>query len=167
MTPRLKLLWELLADDGVIFVSLDDNELYNSKILLNEIFDEKNFVQNFMWLHGKGKKDKYSRTLQQYVLCYAKRKDSLQPWVLMKGKNYTLILCDYRMPKMDGIELLKKIQKLKPELASRFLFITGSTEFMRDFDSFSKENSLACLLKPFTRDELIAAVNSVLRGSEK
>ena len=89
MTPRLKLLWELLADDGVFFVSLDDNELYNGRIILNEIFDEKNFVQNFMWLHGKGKKDKYSRTLQQYILCYAKRKESLQPWVLLKGKNYT------------------------------------------------------------------------------
>lgn len=88
MTPRLKLLRDLLTDDGVVFISLDDNELYNARILLDEIFGEENFVQNFLWLHGRGKKDKQSRTLQQYILCYARNKVSLQPWVLLKGKNY-------------------------------------------------------------------------------
>lgn len=80
------------------------------------------------------------------------------------NQDYDMILCDYRMPKLNGVELLKEIQKIKPKLARRFLFITGSTEFMRNFDSYFKENSLACLLKPFTRNELIAAVNSVMRG---
>lgn len=88
MTPRLKLLRELLTTDGVIFISLDDNEIYNAKLVLNDIFGEENFVQNFMWLHGKGKKDKNSRTMQQYILCYAKNKEALEPWSVLKNKNY-------------------------------------------------------------------------------
>jgi adenine-specific DNA-methyltransferase len=43
MMPRLKLLRELLSEDGVIFISCDDNELANLRVLLNEIFGENNF----------------------------------------------------------------------------------------------------------------------------
>ncbi len=44
MYPRLKLLWELLDEDGVIFASIDDNELYNLRTLMNAIFGESNFI---------------------------------------------------------------------------------------------------------------------------
>jgi len=88
MYPRLKLLHDLLAEDGVIFISLDDNEQSHLKILLDEIFGETNFIQNFMWLHGKGKKDKNSRTLQQYILSYAKNKEILPEWKVEKLKEY-------------------------------------------------------------------------------
>jgi hypothetical protein len=53
------------------------------------MFGENNFVQNFMWLHGKGKKDRWSRTLQQYILCYAKNKNKLLPWSILSYANYT------------------------------------------------------------------------------
>ena len=49
MYPRLKLLHKLLADDGVIFISIDDNELYNLKCICDEIFGSKNFVANVIW----------------------------------------------------------------------------------------------------------------------
>lgn len=88
MMPRLRLLEQLLRDDGVIFVSIDDNELVNLKMLMDEIFLPQNFIQNFMWLHGKGKKDRWSRTLQQYVLCYAKNKNKLKPWSTLSYANY-------------------------------------------------------------------------------
>ena len=88
MYPRLLLARDLLSDDGVIFISIDDNEQANLKLLCDEVFGEENFVQNFMWLHGKGKKDKNTRTLQQYVLCYAFNKNKLQAWTILKGKNY-------------------------------------------------------------------------------
>ena len=86
MKERLQIARKLLADDGVIFISIDDNELYDLKLLCNEIFGEENFINNFMWLHGKGKKNKQSRTLQQYNLCYAKNKNLLKEW---KEKSYT------------------------------------------------------------------------------
>jgi adenine-specific DNA-methyltransferase len=49
MYPRLKLLYKLLADDGAIFVSIDDNEQANLKLILDEIFGGRNFVANIVW----------------------------------------------------------------------------------------------------------------------
>ncbi|AKF41471.1 hypothetical protein AAW50_03590 [Mycoplasmopsis canis] len=80
MNERLKLAKELLKDDGVIFVSIDDAEQAYLKVLMDEIFGEENFVNNFMWMHGLGKKDKFSRTLQEYILCYCKNKNFLRSW---------------------------------------------------------------------------------------
>jgi len=49
MMPRLKLLRELLSDDGAIFVSIDDNEQHRLRMLMDEIFGEENFVTNIIW----------------------------------------------------------------------------------------------------------------------
>jgi adenine-specific DNA-methyltransferase len=49
MTPRLKLLRELLSDDGAIFISIDDNEQHCLRQLMNEIFGEENFLANVLW----------------------------------------------------------------------------------------------------------------------
>ena len=46
---RLKLLQRLLSDDGVIFISIDDNELYNLKATCDEIFGARNFIANIVW----------------------------------------------------------------------------------------------------------------------
>lgn len=73
MTPRMKLLRELLADDGVIFVSIDENEAYNLKNLLDDIFSEKNFVTNFIWNHRKSSQNDIDFSLSHnHTLCYAK-----------------------------------------------------------------------------------------------
>jgi len=88
MERRLLLSRDLLSENGVIFISIDDNEMVQLKMLCDAIFGENNFIQNFMWLHGKGKKDKNSRTLQQYILCYSKCKEKVSPWSIIKGKNY-------------------------------------------------------------------------------
>ena len=49
MLPRLKLLRELLRDDGAIFVSIDDNEVHRLRSLMDEVFGEENFVANIVW----------------------------------------------------------------------------------------------------------------------
>ncbi|WP_235184396.1 site-specific DNA-methyltransferase, partial [Agrilactobacillus composti] len=49
MYPRLKLARNLLTDDGIIFISIDDNELYNLRIIMNEIFGEINFLADITW----------------------------------------------------------------------------------------------------------------------
>lgn len=74
MYPRLKLLRELLSDDGAIFVSIDDNEHHNLRLLLDEIFGEKCFVGDVIWQHSiqpKGYTDKFS-VHHNYTVCYSK-----------------------------------------------------------------------------------------------
>lgn len=94
MAGRLQLAKRMLSDSGVIFISIDDNEQAQLKLLCDAIFGEKNFIQNFMWLHGKGKKDKWSRTLQQYMLCYAKDKKQVAPWSATSKASYPLTNSD-------------------------------------------------------------------------
>ena len=76
MTPRLKLLQELLANEGVIFISIDDIEIANLRLLCNEIFMEENFIAQFIW---KSRQNKDNRNItgasidHEYVLCYGKK----------------------------------------------------------------------------------------------
>jgi len=77
MARRLRLAREFLVKSGCIFIAIDQSELYTLKLLCDQIFGEENFVNDFMWLHGKGKKDRWSRTLQQHTLCYARDKKNL------------------------------------------------------------------------------------------
>lgn len=77
MQRRLTAALPLLTKNGCIFIAIDQSELYTLKLLCDQIFGEDNFVNDFMWLHGKGKKDTWSRTLQQHTLCYARDKKNL------------------------------------------------------------------------------------------
>lgn len=76
MYPRLKVAKDLLSDDGVIFISIDDNEVSNLKEICDEIFGEENFVTNFIW--KKRNSLQYEEPLvtsqTEYILCYAKIK---------------------------------------------------------------------------------------------
>ena len=80
MYPRLKLLKQLLQNNGVIFVSIDDFEILSLKSIMNEIFGEENFVDCIVWKkrYGGGAKEKYLVTIHEYVLFYAKNKESLK-----------------------------------------------------------------------------------------
>jgi adenine-specific DNA-methyltransferase len=80
MYPRLFLARNLLQDDGVIFVSIDDNEVHNLRLVMNEIFGEENFIDCIIWKkrYGGGAKEKYLVTLHEYVLFYAKNKESIE-----------------------------------------------------------------------------------------
>lgn len=74
MMPRLKLLRELLKEDGVIFVSIDDNELTNLRLLMDEIFGEQNFIACLVvQLNPRGRTlDRFIAKTHEYVLLYAK-----------------------------------------------------------------------------------------------
>lgn len=76
MYPRLKLLRELLAYDGVIFISIDDNEHCGLKLMMDEIFGEENFVANFIWNHRKSSQNDIDVSLaHNYTLCFAKKRE--------------------------------------------------------------------------------------------
>lgn len=72
MYPRLKLARNLLTEDGVIFISIDDNEQTNLKKLCDEIFGEENFVANMIWQGGKMNAARLISTSHEYILIYAK-----------------------------------------------------------------------------------------------
>jgi adenine specific DNA methylase Mod len=73
MYPRLKLLKELLKEDGMIFISIDDAEVAHLKMICNEIFGSKNFVEMFIWnTDGNIDNQKKIKNNHEYILTYAK-----------------------------------------------------------------------------------------------
>ena len=76
MWPRLHLLKELLAEDGVIFISIDDNEVHHLRMLMDEIFDEKNFfaILTRRAMHTVRNSSKDFNLNADYTLVYAKDK---------------------------------------------------------------------------------------------
>lgn len=75
MYPRLKLLHKLLSNDGTIFISIDDNEQANLKLVCDEIFGSNNFVANFIWEKRTNRENrKVVSSRHDYILCYVKTK---------------------------------------------------------------------------------------------
>ena len=74
MWPRLELLRALLAEDGSIWVSIDDNEVHYLKVIMDEVFGRSNFLTSFIWKksYGGGAKAKWFVGLHEEVLCYTK-----------------------------------------------------------------------------------------------
>lgn len=97
MYPRLKLLHKLLAEDGAVFISIDDNELANLKLLCDEIFGANNLVTNFIWERKKKPAFLSNQlgSITEYVLCYGKEIKSLPAFTssefkTTEGKKYPL-----------------------------------------------------------------------------
>lgn len=75
MYPRLRLARNLLTEDGVIFISIDDNEVANLRKICDEIFGEDNFIAQLVWTNkegGGGSDSKLIRIKHEYILVYAK-----------------------------------------------------------------------------------------------
>jgi len=78
MMPRLKLLRELLRDDGVIFVSIDDNEVHHLRMLMDEIFGEENFIAQLVWEKGRKNDAKLFSIGHEYMVVYACSREILR-----------------------------------------------------------------------------------------
>lgn len=81
MSQRLALAKNLLAEDGVIFVSIDDNELFNLGLLMNQVFGEQNFIANIIWQKVYSPKNTavHFSDDHEYILVYALNKDKWRP----------------------------------------------------------------------------------------
>lgn len=77
MYPRLKLARNLLQDDGVMFISIDDNEVSNLRIILNEIFGEENFLVQLIWKSGRTSSGHYTAE-HEYIVGYCKTKEGFK-----------------------------------------------------------------------------------------
>ncbi|MGO4281535.1 site-specific DNA-methyltransferase [Cupriavidus sp. RAF20_2] len=102
---RLKLARNLLREDGVIFISIDDNEVDNLRKVCSEVFGEENFVGQVVWQRSKKGDSKLIAKVHEYILCYVRDKAT----VLANGV--------WRRPKEGADEALVKYAELKASLA--------------------------------------------------
>ena len=93
MYPRLKLAKNLLTDDGVIFVSIDDNEIANMRLVFDEIFGSENFVATVIWqkVYAPKSSAKHFSEDHDYVLVYAKNADTWRPVLLARTEAQNAI----------------------------------------------------------------------------
>lgn len=94
MYPRLRVARDLLSDEGIIFISVDDNELENLKKICNEIFGADNFVETLVWKRrATPPNDRAIGKNHEYILIYCRSRDNvriyLQPRKEEFNKNYT------------------------------------------------------------------------------
>lgn len=101
---RLRLARNLLTGDGVIFISVDDNEADNLRKVCSEVFGEQNFVGQVVWQRSKKGDAKLIATVHEYILCYVLDKSA----VLESGV--------WRRPKEGADEVLAKYAELKVSL---------------------------------------------------
>jgi adenine-specific DNA-methyltransferase len=75
MMPRLRLLRELLRDDGAIFISIDDNEVHHLRMLMDELFGRDNFIASIVWQKKQSPQNDaiYLSDMHDYIMIYAKR----------------------------------------------------------------------------------------------
>jgi adenine-specific DNA-methyltransferase len=88
--PRLRLARNLLKDDGIIFVSIDDNEFYNLLQLMNEIFGSDNYISTLVRKSkiGGGSDTKHIVKEHEYCVCFSKKINSLNPFFVPHDKDY-------------------------------------------------------------------------------
>ncbi|WP_375417728.1 site-specific DNA-methyltransferase [uncultured Hymenobacter sp.] len=102
MWPRLYLSRNLLREDGVIFVSIDDNEVHNLRLVLNEIFGEENFIGTIIWkkkTNGNNVGD--IPPVHDYILCFAKQKVDKQDALLGFPMTDEYLRKTYKNPDKD------------------------------------------------------------------
>jgi adenine-specific DNA-methyltransferase len=132
MYPRLFLAKNLLREDGVIFISIDDNEVHHLRALCDEIFGEENFIDSIIWKkrYGGGAKEKFLVSIHEYTLLYAKNKS---------------IISNFHIPLDEGS--IERYYKNKDEnFKNRGAYRTHPLEAMKSFDT--RENLYFPIIAP-------------------
>ena len=128
MDKRLRLGKKLLSEKGVIFISIDDNEINQLKLLCDEIFIEKNFIAKMIWQQGKKSSGNLIGVNHEYVLAYANNRELIDsPLISWKQKK-------------QGLDkIYSKFEKLKKEYKDDFKGI--EKEIKKWFNSLSENDS--------------------------
>ncbi len=107
MYPRLYLARNLLREDGVIFISIDDNEVENLRRICDEIFGEENFITQFIWEKRTNRENrKVVSTRHDYLLCYCRSRFEGQRPIAQLPMN-AKALANYKNPDDDPRGLWK------------------------------------------------------------
>jgi len=127
MYPRLAILKQFLREDGAIFVSIDDNEVYSLRHIMNEIFGERNFIATIIWQKMDSPKNTAIHLSEDhdYILIYAKRADLWRP---NKVPRTEAMIARYKNPDNDprGPWLLSDLAARNFYAAGRYPITTPS-----------------------------------------
>ena len=135
MYPRLKLARNLLTDDGIIFISIDDNEVENLRKICDEIFGEENFIENYIWENTfrPDNSSKITRKNSEFVLCYSKFKKNIKQ--LIGGKSVS-----DGLPSLTKNSMKKTTLHFSPKVVKTYL--KDGTYFAGDKGSYYLENDV-------------------------
>lgn len=123
MYPRLRLARNLLSNDGVIFISVDDNEQSNLKILCDEVFGEDNFAACLVW-HNASRQSNLIANEHEYCLVYAKTLSQIDSWT---------------KPREESLYIEQFLQNLKEQGFSQE---EAQRVLSKKIDDMMKENSV-------------------------
>lgn len=129
MYSRLKLARNLLKEDGVIYISIDDNELHNLKEVCDEIFGAENFCANIIWQGGRKNDSKRFSIVHDYILVYVRNEYFLK-------ENQV----KWREKKLGLDIVYKKVEELKSIYGNDF---KSATKALREWYVSLPEGSLA------------------------
>ena len=153
MYPRLVLARELLSDDGIIFISIDDNEHANLKLICDEIFGEENFINNFTWLNnltGRQISGIGAAKTNEPILVYSKSKESASTFNIditfakkympdaYKGFNFTIEEDNYGKYK-KGDTLYNHNRKFNEETRKNLVYSIYYDEINNSFHPESSD----------------------------
>jgi adenine-specific DNA-methyltransferase len=130
--PRLKLARNLLKADGVIFISIADEEIHNLKKICDEVFGELNFISMFIHKNNSSKNQASLVSIStEYFICYAKQKESI------KG-------VEWRLEKKGAGDIARTFEKLKKDGCSLFEIETEIKEMYKrpKFSHLSRWNKV-------------------------
>jgi len=133
MLPRLYIARNLLREDGVIFVSCDDNEVHNLRCLMNEIFGEENFLGVIVWKGATDNNPTQIAVEHEYFVCYARQKSSTEPvWKDSSSTAKLLILDEYQRLKH---QLGNEPERIQTELRR---FIKANEESLQPITHYNR-----------------------------
>ena len=117
IAARLKLARNLLTNDGAIFVSCDEGEHPRVRLIMDEIFGERNFVADMVWAAGRKNDSKYVSVSHEYIVCYARDmawlRENKVEWK-QKKKGLEEIYAKYKeLIKKYGVDFAKMTQEMK------------------------------------------------------
>ncbi len=151
MYPRLQLLYKLLADDGAIFISIDDNEQANLKLVMDEIFGGGNFLGNVCWQKKQSPQNDAINfsDMHDFVVVYAKKKKT--------NRNDTIGFNRNLIPKT----IEQKARYKNPDNDSRGVW--ASVDCTSNKTKYERPNLYYSIFNPVTEKEIFPSESTVWR----
>lgn len=128
MYSRLKIARNLLTNDGVIFISIDQNEVENLKKICNELFGSTNFVGEIIWQSATDNNPRQISTEHEYILCFAKDVNFLTPWLIESDKAQK-IHAQYKLIKHKTTDIAEQQKQLRQWIKANETDLKGVSHY--------------------------------------